>query len=103
VRRREIFFFFLMKMMKKKFFFAIGISHVQYNYLWKRKKRKFHQSTGNSGTKTEWGTRRQIPTSHKKLITRLHIEKKRTGNVYHFKQNVQKITDRKLLFPDLKK
>ena len=30
----------------------------------KGRKRKFHQSRGNSGTKTEWGTRRQIPTQY---------------------------------------
>jgi hypothetical protein len=30
----------------------------------KGRKRKFHQSRGNSGTKTEWCTRRQIPTKN---------------------------------------
>ena len=30
----------------------------------KRRKRKFHQSRRNLGKKTEWGTRRQIPTKN---------------------------------------
>ena len=45
-------------------------SHIQCSNMYstiiygKGRKRKFHQSRGNSGTKTEWGTRRQIPTKY---------------------------------------
>jgi hypothetical protein len=50
----------------------------------KGRKRKFHQSRGNSGTKTEWDTRRQIPTSHKKVnknIEQQHRPLQKLGNI----------------------